>query len=191
MSATRRKNDRNMWRANSYFLRGNIFFLLLRLRNSFFCFFFIQSQAFESFECSSFSYCNNLVKPWNYVIASSSYVFLRHSYDYHLALFWASSITHKKKTFTRIQFTQETNSTSKSYIIVLQTSLFTMNVIWVGNCYIRPWLRAIDYTREKDCNRMTLLDFLTLIFKIIKIKFRIFFYLRFDSSKRKNLNIMA
>lgn len=97
-SATRRENDRNMWRANSYFLRGNIFFLLLRLRNSFFCFFFfIQSQAFESFECSSFCYCNNLVKPWNYVIASSSYVFLRHSYDYHLALFWASSITHKKK----------------------------------------------------------------------------------------------
>lgn len=95
----------------------------------------------------------------------------------------------QKKTFARIQFAQETNSTSKSYSFTNITVYNERHLSWYY--YIRPWLRAIDYTREKDCNRMTLLEFLRLIFEIIKIRFRIFFYLRFDSPKRKNLNIMA
>lgn len=184
------RNDRNMWRAKSYFLRGNNFFLLLimSLRNSSFCLFFILSQAFESFECSSLSYSNKdrlfWLSPentsWLHLLTSSCVIAT--TIIWH---FFAPPPSHtQKKTFARIQFTQETNSTSKSYSFnkhhCLRWTSFELVLLY-------QTLRAIDYTREKDCNRMTLLEFLRLIFKIIKIRFRIFFYLRFDSPKRKNL----
>ena len=87
-----------------------------------------------------------------------------------LAIF--SSITHKKENCSR-EYSLRKKPTLRQNHIVLQTSLFTINVIWVGYYYIRPELRAIGYRREKDYDHTT--GFFKLIFKIMKILFRIFF----------------